>query len=75
MDIVLVILFFVYSTNIFSQRKKNIPINEGIRASEVMLIDQNGEVLITNDGATVLDTAKVEHPTAKLPEHWRARSR
>ena len=38
----------------------------GPKGMDKMLIDQNGEVLITNDGATVLDTAKVEHPTAKL---------
>ena len=38
----------------------------GPKGMDKMLIDQNGDVLITNDGATVLDTAKVEHPTAKL---------
>ena len=38
----------------------------GPKGMDKMLIDQNVEVLITNDGATVLDTAKVEHPTAKL---------
>ena len=38
----------------------------GPKGMDKMLIDQNGEILITNDGATVLDTAKVEHPTAKL---------
>ena len=38
----------------------------GPKGMDKMLIDQNGDVLITNDGATVLDTAKVEHPTAQL---------
>ena len=36
----------------------------GPKGMDKMLIDQNGDVLITNDGATVLDTAKVEHPNA-----------
>lgn len=31
-----------------------------------MLIDDDGNTVITNDGATVLETARVEHPTAQL---------
>ena len=31
-----------------------------------MLVDENGEIIVTNDGVTVLETAKVEHPTANL---------
>ena len=31
-----------------------------------MLVDENGEIVVTNDGVTVLETAKVEHPTANL---------
>ena len=38
----------------------------GPRGSDKMLVDENGEVIVTNDGVTVLETAKVEHPTARL---------
>ncbi len=38
----------------------------GPRGSDKMLVDENGEVIVTNDGVTVLETAKVEHPTANL---------
>ena len=31
-----------------------------------MLIDDDGNIMITNDGAAVLEAAKVEHPTAQL---------
>ena len=38
----------------------------GPRGSDKMLVDENGEIVVTNDGVTVLETAKVEHPTANL---------
>ena len=38
----------------------------GPRGSDKMLVGENGEVIVTNDGVTVLETAKVEHPTANL---------
>ena len=38
----------------------------GPRGMDKMLIDQDGRVVNTNDGATVLETAMVEHPTARL---------
>ena len=38
----------------------------GPRGSDKMLVDENGEIIVTNDGVTVLETAKVEHPTANL---------
>ena len=38
----------------------------GPRGMDKMLIDDDGKIMITNDGATVLDAAKVEHPTAQL---------
>ena len=38
----------------------------GPRGLDKMLIDDDGKIMITNDGATVLETAKVEHPTAQL---------
>ena len=31
-----------------------------------MLVDQVGEVLITNDGATILKRLDVEHPAGKV---------
>ncbi|GAH03853.1 unnamed protein product [marine sediment metagenome] len=31
-----------------------------------MLVDSLGDVTITNDGATILDTIDVEHPAAKM---------
>jgi chaperonin GroEL (HSP60 family) len=31
-----------------------------------MLVDQEGNASVTNDGVTVLETARVEHPTANL---------
>ena len=38
----------------------------GPRGMDKMLIDDDGKIMITNDGATVLEAAKVEHPTAQL---------
>ena len=38
----------------------------GPRGSDKMLVGEGGEVVVTNDGVTVLETAKVEHPTANL---------
>ena len=38
----------------------------GPRGSDKMLVNENGEIVVTNDGVTVLETAKVEHPTANL---------
>lgn len=31
-----------------------------------MLVDETGEVIITNDGATILKQLEVEHPAAKV---------
>ncbi len=38
----------------------------GPKGSDKMLIDSLGDVVITNDGATILDEIDVEHPAAKL---------
>ena len=38
----------------------------GPRGLDKMLVEDGGSVLVTNDGVTVLETAKVEHPTARL---------
>lgn len=34
-----------------------------------MLVDDIGDVTITNDGATILKLLEVEHPAAKVPLH------
>ena len=38
----------------------------GPKGLDKMLVDENGSTLVTNDGVTVLETANVEHPTARL---------
>ena len=38
----------------------------GPRGLDKMLVDEEGNVRVTNDGVTVLETARVEHPTANL---------
>ena len=38
----------------------------GPRGLDKMLVDGGGGSLVTNDGVTVIETAKVEHPTARL---------
>ncbi len=38
----------------------------GPRGRDKMLVDSVGDVIITNDGATILKQMQVEHPTAKL---------
>ncbi|MCD6248658.1 MAG: TCP-1/cpn60 chaperonin family protein [Hadesarchaea archaeon] len=38
----------------------------GPRGMDKMLVDNLGDVVITNDGATILDEMDVEHPAAKM---------
>ena len=38
----------------------------GPRGMDKMIQDAKGEVLITNDGATILKQLEVVHPTAKM---------
>ena len=38
----------------------------GPKGLDKLLIDGEGRTLVTNDGVTVLETAKVEHPVAKM---------
>jgi thermosome len=38
----------------------------GPRGMDKMLIDSGGEVVITNDGATILSEMDIEHPAAKM---------
>ncbi|MFP3167228.1 MAG: thermosome subunit beta [Candidatus Nanopusillus sp.] len=38
----------------------------GPRGMDKMLVDELGDITVTNDGATILDQMHVEHPAAKL---------
>jgi len=38
----------------------------GPKGLDKMLVEADGTALVTNDGVTVLETARVEHPTARL---------
>jgi thermosome len=38
----------------------------GPRGMDKMLVDELGDIVVTNDGATILDQMHVEHPAAKL---------
>tara|TARA_B100000945_G_scaffold77849_1_gene60118 strand:- start:15337 stop:16971 length:1635 start_codon:yes stop_codon:yes gene_type:complete len=38
----------------------------GPKGLDKMLVDGDGSALVTNDGVTVLETANVEHPTARM---------
>lgn len=38
----------------------------GPRGMDKMIMDARGEVLITNDGATIMKQMEVIHPTAKM---------
>ena len=38
----------------------------GPRGMDKMLVDSLGDVVITNDGVTILEEMEVEHPAAKM---------
>ena len=38
----------------------------GPKGMDKMLVSQDGEVLITNDGATIVEKMEIEHPVARL---------
>ena len=38
----------------------------GPRGLDKLLIDDDGRTMVTNDGVTVLESAKVEHPVARM---------
>ena len=38
----------------------------GPKGMDKMLVDSLGDVVITNDGVTILDTMEIEHPAAKM---------
>ncbi|MEM3346022.1 MAG: thermosome subunit beta [Desulfurococcaceae archaeon] len=41
----------------------------GPKGMDKMLVDALGDVTITNDGATILDKAEIQHPAAKMLVH------
>jgi chaperonin GroEL (HSP60 family) len=38
----------------------------GPKGLDKMLVDEIGEVTVTNDGATILKNLEIEHPAAKV---------
>lgn len=58
----------VRSTNITAARAVAdvVRTSLGPRGMDKMIQDQRGKVLITNDGATILNKMSVIHPTAKM---------
>jgi len=38
----------------------------GPKGLDKMLVSQDGEVNVSNDGATIVDLMEIEHPAAKL---------
>lgn len=58
----------VRSTNITAARAVAdvVRTSLGPRGMDKMIQDQRGKVLITNDGATILNKLEVIHPTAKM---------
>ncbi len=38
----------------------------GPKGMDKMLVDSMGDIIITNDGVTILDEMQIEHPTAKM---------
>lgn len=58
----------VRGTNILAARAVALAVRTslGPRGMDKMIQDPKGEVVITNDGATILQQMKVTHPTAKM---------
>ena len=57
-----------YRSNILAARSiaQTLRSSLGPKGMDKMLISQDGDVTITNDGATILEQMNVEHPVAKL---------
>ncbi|ADV65548.1 thermosome subunit beta [Desulfurococcus mucosus] len=55
-------------TNILAARaiSEMIKTTYGPKGMDKMLVDALGDVTITNDGATILDKAEIQHPAAKM---------
>jgi len=58
-------------TNILSARAiaEMVKTTYGPKGMDKMLVDALGDVTITNDGATILDKAEIQHPAAKMLVH------
>jgi T-complex protein 1 subunit epsilon len=57
-----------YKTNIMAARGISYILRSslGPKGMDKMLVSQDGDVCVTNDGATIVDQMQIEHPTAKL---------
>jgi len=38
----------------------------GPKGMDKMLVDSTGEIIVTNDGVTILDEMEIDHPAAKM---------
>ncbi len=38
----------------------------GPKGMDKMIVDEIGDIIVTNDGATILKSINVEHPAAKI---------
>ena len=38
----------------------------GPKGMDKMLVDSNGDIVVTNDGVTILEEMEIEHPAAKM---------
>ena len=38
----------------------------GPKGMDKMLVDSNGDIVVTNDGVTILEEMDIEHPAAKM---------
>ena len=45
---------------------KSVQSTLGPHGLDKMLVDDQGRILVTNDGVTIINTGKVEHPAAKM---------
>jgi len=57
-----------YKTNILAARSIATTLRSslGPKGMDKMLVSPDGDVTVTNDGATIVNLMEVEHPTAKL---------
>ena len=59
-------LIFIFSVMASSAIANIVKSSLGPVGLDKMLVDESGEVVITNDGATILKQLSVEHPAAKV---------
>lgn len=55
-------------SNIFaaSSIAKTLRTSLGPKGMDKMMVSPDGDVTVTNDGATIVEKMEIEHPTAKL---------